>query len=893
MNLLLFLLVVHNPFTIVTHTSMGIEMDVDLMSPPKSPVSTMICIPQNGEVTLTAIPLDSEIIKGAPPIITRDVAPAINEEYNIKPPVIAELEVLGTLRDYRVAGITVFPYRRTGDNTLFYKKIAIAVKFGQSAVEKKEPPPSGFDDVYENTILNYQYSRRWSVERKGKKSIWKPEGVRLETKEDGIYRVTYEELRNAGISLSGIDPTTIKIKNLGQEIPIFVRGEEDGSFDEGDYIEFYGEFPRGNETYLYPYAQNNVYWFSFGGSIGQRLIKENGSLENPERAIAYAFPCTLHMEKDLLFSRHAQDDYWFYTLASMGARREIVFDIDTPDSLSFEPTKVTVELYGRTEDEHNAILSLGESYIGTANWWGEYSYTLETQGPTNDLLTAGKNEFELICQGPEDYIYLNYFELVYKRSYRAVDDYIEFGAPGGGVWEFRVEGFSSPNISLYRLDHSRFTEFDVEFDEVDTTYTLIFEDDAYTDTRYVALTEDRIKTPDITVPSYDRDLTTIGEVNYVIIAYDSLKEACERYKEFRESKYSVEIITTEEVYDYFGYGLVSADAIREFLKFAYTNWNTSLCLLVGDGVDNKHIPYGTSGNLIPVKMEDTEKWGYTASDDWYACVSGKDIVPDILLGRLPMRTEEDVASYLRKVKDYEEYPEYGGWKRDVLFISGVGGVYATTFKEQIDELIDDFTPSCFFPFHIEAPISTPQDVIEEINEGRSIVLFKGHGGGRIWSDNAILDLDDVNLLDNGGRLPCVLSFTCFTTSFDGGLSLGEAFLQNGGICCYGASGVGWFWNDMYLAQELLSKIWDGNLGTAIVSSKASYLSKYQFWGNIPSSQVKQYLLLGDPVLTLSFPDTMSLDVTPKYVDTGGDIIVSAKGKPVLYITEIRSWAIQP
>lgn len=876
MSLLIFLLTTCSPFILTSHTSTGMEIEVELQSPVKPPFSTTICIPQDGGVTLTTALLDSELIE-YDYSLTRDFAPANGEEYNIKQPNIAEVKILGILRDYRVAGITVFPYRKTRNGIKFYKKILLKISFEKPAIVNKYLLYSRFEDLYNNIILNHQHTKEWIAKREEKMLDWKPDGVKLEIREDGLYRVTYEELLDAGISLSGFNPTTIKLKNLSKEIPIFVWGEDDGSFNKGDYIEFYGKFPRGDKTYFHPYTQSNVYWLSYGGSSGQRLVKESGRLKNPERELAYAFTCTLHIEEDKYFSRHASDDYWFYELASMGEIVEVEFDIESPDSISLEPTRVIVDLYGRTDYEHNAIHTLGNYYIGTANWWGVYPHTFEAEGPTNNLLQGGKNKYQLICQGSEDYIYLNFIELIYKRTYRVIDNYIEFRSPGVGVWEFRLEGFTSPGISLYRLEHSKFTEFEVEFNELDSTYTLIFEDKVYTDTKYIALTNNQKKIPDITIPSYGRDITTIEQADYVIITYDSLKEACERYKEFRKNEYSVEIVTCEEIYDYFGYGIISADAIRDFIKFSFSNWNTSICLLVGDGVHNKHIPYGTSGNLIPVKLEDTEMWGYTASDNFYACVCGEDLLPDIMIGRLPLRTEDEVDLYLSQVIEYEEEPEYGGWKRNLLFISGVGGVGYTTFREQIKELIK-YVPPWFIPSHIDATISTSSDVIEEINEGRSLVLFKGHGGGGIWSDNSILDIDDLNFLNNGGMLPCVLSFTCFTTAFDGGASLGEEFVKNGGLCCFGATGVGWFLNDMFMAEELLLKIWDRNLGAAILSSKLSYISKYYYWGHLAYSQVKQYLLLGDPALNLNFPDTTSLDVSPKYVDVGGNITISSMGE---------------
>ena len=64
--------------------------------------------------------------------------------------------------------------------------------------------------------------------------------IKIHIDRDGMYTVTYGDLQSAGLDPSVIDPRTVKISNQGNEIAIYVYGEEDGIFDTTDYIEFYG-----------------------------------------------------------------------------------------------------------------------------------------------------------------------------------------------------------------------------------------------------------------------------------------------------------------------------------------------------------------------------------------------------------------------------------------------------------------------------------------------------------------------------------------------------------------------------------------------------------------------------------------------------------------------------
>ncbi|HEX9006573.1 MAG TPA: C25 family peptidase propeptide domain-containing protein, partial [Bacteroidota bacterium] len=84
---------------------------------------------------------------------------------------------------------------------------------------------------------------------------------RLTVTQDGIYRLEYAALSQAGISPGTLDPRTLRIfGNGGRELPeaitlprpqdlvenaVYVQGEEDGKFDPGDYLLFYGRSVRG------------------------------------------------------------------------------------------------------------------------------------------------------------------------------------------------------------------------------------------------------------------------------------------------------------------------------------------------------------------------------------------------------------------------------------------------------------------------------------------------------------------------------------------------------------------------------------------------------------------------------------------------------------------------
>ena len=67
-----------------------------------------------------------------------------------------------------------------------------------------------------------------------------------------MYRLNYQDLKNAGIPVDIINPNNIKLYAKGKEIAISIPGEADNKFDNTDYIEFYGTYNNGDlDTDLY------------------------------------------------------------------------------------------------------------------------------------------------------------------------------------------------------------------------------------------------------------------------------------------------------------------------------------------------------------------------------------------------------------------------------------------------------------------------------------------------------------------------------------------------------------------------------------------------------------------------------------------------------------------
>ena len=184
---------------------------------------------------------------------------------------------------------------------------------------------------------------------------------------DGVYGVDYATLQALGVDVQGMNPSRIRLYGNVQgmlpesnaemryddltEIAIQVTGADDGSFDEGDRVLFYGQGPVNLKWILqnrYQYERNaysdTVFYFLCVDSdeVGLR-IDENQSVptdESTARVTSY-LDCYYHESEEM--SPYASGRAWFGDLfTGMDGYREFHLDIPglLPSSTMWVETRI-------------------------------------------------------------------------------------------------------------------------------------------------------------------------------------------------------------------------------------------------------------------------------------------------------------------------------------------------------------------------------------------------------------------------------------------------------------------------------------------------------------------------------------------------------------------------
>ncbi len=342
--------------------------------------------------------------------------------------------------------------------------------------------------------------------------------------------------------------------------------------------------------------------------------------------------------------------------------------------------------------------------------------------------------------------------------------------------------------------------------------------------------------------SYPDNLKENHKADYVIIVPDQFYNS-QRIRQLADwrAQYSgldVVVAPTGKIYHYFGSTGGLDERIRSFTQYIYDYWRSEnmsdgrvgYVVLIGD------IEY------LPVHISDKKSSNERiATDNWYACVSGDDLLPDIMLGRLPAKNLAELNRIIDKIIQYEQNPLYEDWANNVLLVLGTVEYLRDDMETARDEYL---LPAGYNVSEVSAlDGGGTGDIISMLNAGQLIVDYAGHGWTNGWE---IFNNSDVSRLQNDRKLPVIFSLACRTGEFDHPISdsLAEVFVKHryGAIAFFGSSRLARASDVGFGLSESISESHLGTLGEITMHTKLKLLPN--------SMNMELYNLMGDPALDL-------------------------------------------
>jgi len=665
--------------------------------------------------------------------------------------------------------------------------------------------------------------------------------IKIHVKEEGWYRVTQPDLVAAGLD-SGIIPGYLQLFVDGKEQPMYVIGGEDASFDAPDYIEFYG---TGIDT---PSTDTRVYWVVVGSRPGKR-IQVSGAQGGRTGASSFRYTVE-RKDRTIYFAalKNGETDNFFGPVISTTPLDQIL-NISHPDPLLPGNALLEIALQGVTTVPHRVKVLFNEVDLGELIFNGR-SHKSARWALEQSLLLEGENLVTLVAQeGETDMSLVDDIRLTYWRTNTAEEDMLRLTARVRQ--QVTIDGFTKSQIRVMDITNpDSIRELEGVMEQNGVSYSVRVSAPASGTRTLLAFTEDMARGPVSITANQTSAWSQFREgADLVIISHRDFIESLRTLKTLREEEgWSVVIADVEDIYDEFSFGQKNSWAIRNFLLRAKTYWRKKprFVLLVGDAsFDPRNYLDLGDFDFVPTKIVETDAME-TASDDWFADFNG-DGIPEMALGRLPVRTVEEASLVVSKIVGYGQGA--GGVMKDVVLVADENEGY--DFEAVIHRLGDLFPPDMEVMEILRGQGGDPKsDLLSRLNQGPLLVNYFGHGSEEIWR-GSLLTSDDAGLLTNGSRLSFFANVTCLNGIFHDiyAESLAEALLkaQHGGaVAVWASSGLCEADGQARLNQRLIRLLFNEKeltLGEATVKAKAS----------VHDMDIRRtYILFGDPTTRLKY-----------------------------------------
>jgi hypothetical protein len=645
----------------------------------------------------------------------------------------------------------------------------------------------------------------------------------------GVYRIDAAWLRKAGINPAAVDPRNLQLYgNGGSMLPrrnatprpgdliqnaIWVRGEEDGRFDDSDALYFYAEGPHvvdfdsTRTSYVHhinAYSDSSYYYLTVGTVPGLRV--------SPVASLSGTGPILDQF-----------DDYWFHEQESVNLLQSGREWWGEYLGLTAQ-LRLSVELLGVVPGSPAVLHGAGiaSAQVATRLRWrvngqevGEqtqgivstYRYDLKAQrseksypfsvSSTPPATFAIQVDFDKNGQSSAQ-AYLDYAALQVKRqlrayatqqiyrfapSDRAAVTYLLKDVPADWQW-WNIANPQRPQRTLPERTPDGTARFGAS--------------DGRTARSYVGFTPAQAFETPTGQKVVNQNLHGLAVPELVIVTPSAWRSEAERLAQFRQTHDGLNtvVVTTDQIYNEFSSGKPDPTALRDFLKMLYQQNPEQLkyLLLFGDATYDYKNRSGSQSvaqqqSWVPVyeSRESLHPVFTYSSDDYFGFLDAQegewvetpagDHLLDIGIGRLPVKTMQEARTVVDKLIHYGASPRtLGQWRNRIDFVAddGDGNIHqqhADLLAGQAgghfltQRLFVDAFPRTTSPEGTKAP-ALNQAIRQRVNEGALILNYTGHGGASGWAEEQILTLSDMQSVRGYDNLPLLLTATCEFGRYD-------------------------------------------------------------------------------------------------------------------------------
>ncbi len=785
-------------------------------------------------------------------------------------------------------------------------------------------------------VLSFSLSYEEKDSGIGKESIYRKsdpfesvlssgEWYKISLTEDGVYQINFDFLVSLGINPAAIDPRNIRIFGNGgyllpqkndepvpddlEENSVVVVGEDDGQFNQGDYILFYGlsphklQFKQVSEGYYVDYVNNiysdtSFYFLNISDTPGLRIIDKENSGDN--YPLIQSFDQLLKYELDQLnilksgrewygekYDLKTTYDYEFET-PGLTENEELKI-ISSVMAASYNSSYFELEVNGFTVGQQQMDV-IPETRYGIKGKVRTDTFSISTSiFPANTDILHLKMRYVKGSSNDLSAGYLDFFNIWCKRDLAIYETQTHFQS---------IESLKNPLSTFSIADNGSenyIWEITDPFHPINQEYSTengssLFGTETSQLKKFVIFSESNLLQPHPEGKVTNQDLHGRSTPEFIIITHPDFKMAADRLKNHREQRgMTAEVVTTDQIYNEFSSGAQDISAIRNFIKFRYDNGSGTNALkyvmLLGRGSydykdrvesNTNFIPtYESRNSLHPIYSYSSDDY-YGFMDDgegeWEESFLG-DHIMDISVGRIPVITSFEASDVVNKIIIYESDPRcFGPWRNDIYFVAddgdGTDGIRHSNDAEKLSVMVDtsysnfnigkiyvDAFPQIIEPNYQESP-EARKAVDDAIKSGALIMNFTGHGNEFQWTSEKILDNSMVTRWENLYQLPFFVTATCeYGRHDDPGLRSGAEYAminKRGGVVGLVTTSRPVFASTNYiLNRAFYGQVFRKVEGKYQTIGEVSKNTKNE---SLNGSVNRNFSLLGDPSMKLAYPD---------------------------------------
>lgn len=649
----------------------------------------------------------------------------------------------------------------------------------------------------------------------------------------GVYKLSKGFLSSLGAPVDGVDPRKIKIYgNGGRMLPlkngdyypidlaenaIEVVGENDGVFNDSDYVLFYAEgvdqWNSESQTSNNLYDSKSYYYVNVEGNDGKRI----SDMIQPSAAADVTvtkFDNYQYYEKDLVnITRLGRR--WFGE--QFDFTDEQTFDFNIPNVDTSSPVGLYIFAAAISTIGTSMTVESNNALAGTISFSAIGSSTKADSSILNTNIPAAENisiKIKYNNNGvPDSKGFLDYIQLKSKKNLIGYNKQFPFqydaAATGNQIGEYQISNASNITkvwdiTDIYNVKQA-----------VNNGQSIFsFKSSFGTPKKYIAVdandyyipsvdSRPRVANQNIKGTIFNNDQGQFQDIDYIIITPNFLKSQAEALANFHrtDSQLNTKVVTLESIYQEFASGKQDLAAIRNFIRYVYFNASADdkrvkYVNLFGDASYDFKNRISISANIVPIYHalnSFTVEPSSFACDDFFGLMDDNEGnldtsypvkvgLIDIAVGRMIANNATQAAELVNKVIEYRDIKSYGNWRNNIVIVGDDADKDSdSSLQTRINNMADQIVAQKPFLNYEKVLLDSyvqetsaggsrypkaRKDFFDFFEKGALMVNYLGHGGEDGLSQERIWEKSDGQNLANRYRYPLFITITCEFSRFD-------------------------------------------------------------------------------------------------------------------------------